>query len=107
MSPAVMVGVLLVAGAVSFAMRVAAITLLPVDALPPRMRRLLDHAAPAAIAALVGSAVAAGSALPDLAARLPVLAGAVVTVAVAWRRPGLVLPVVAGLAVVGLLGLLL
>lgn len=106
MSPHAAVAVLLAAGAVSYLLRVAAVALLPVDGLPPRVRRLLDHAAPAAIAALVGSAVAAGSALPDLVARLPVLIGAAVTVVVALRRPGLVLPVVSGLVTVGVLNLL-
>lgn len=105
MSPQAAVAVLLAAGVVSYALRIGAVALLPVHALPPRLRRLLDHAAPAAVAALVGSAVAAGSHVPDLLPRLPVLAGAVVTVVVAWRRPGLVLPVVSGLLVVGVLGL--
>ena len=53
---------------------------------------------PAALAAMVGAGIAGGAALPDLASRLPVLAGAVVTAVLAWRMRGIVLPVMAGLA---------
>jgi branched-subunit amino acid transport protein len=97
---------LLAAGAVSWVLRVVAITVLPAARLPTVARRLLDHAGPAALAAMVGAAVAGGLALPDLAVRLPVLAGAAVAAIVAWRRRGLVLPVVAGLAVTWLLATL-
>jgi branched-subunit amino acid transport protein len=90
---------LFAAGAVSWLFRVTPITLLPAARLPAAARRLLDHAAPAAIAAMVGAGIAGGSALSDLGPRLPVLLGAVVAGAIAWRRRGLVLPVVAGLAV--------
>lgn len=90
---------LFAAGAVSWLFRVTPITLLPAARLPAPARRLLDHAAPAAIAAMVGAGIAGGSALSDLGPRLPVLLGAVVAGAIAWRRRGLVLPVVAGLAV--------
>jgi hypothetical protein len=48
---------------------------------------------------MVGAGIAGGSALTDLGPRLPVLLGAVVAAVIAWRRRGLVLPVVAGLAV--------
>jgi hypothetical protein len=51
----------------------------------------------------VGAGVAGGVALPDLASRLPVLAGAVVTAVLAWRVRGIVLPVMAGLAAAWLL----
>jgi branched-subunit amino acid transport protein len=95
MSP---VAVLVAVGAVSWLFRVAAITLLPAARLPSTARRLLDHAVPAALAAMVGAGIAGGVALPDLASRLPVLLGAVVTAVIAGRRRGLVLPVMAGLA---------
>ena len=101
-----MVAVLLAAGVVSWVLRVAAITLLPAARLPAAARRLLDHAAPAAIAAMVGAGIAGGAALPDLAPRLPLLVGAAVAATIAWRRRGLVLPVVAGLAVAGVLAAL-
>ena len=68
------VAVLLAVGAISWLFRVAAITLLPATRLPSAARRLLDHAAPAALAAMVGAGIAGGVALPDLASRLPVLA---------------------------------
>jgi branched-subunit amino acid transport protein len=106
MSTGAAVVVLLVVGAVSWGFRVAAITLLPAAGLPPTARRLLDHAVPAALAAMVGAGLAGGVALPDLASRLPVLIGAVVTAVIAWRRRGLVLPVAAGLATAWLLSLL-
>jgi branched-subunit amino acid transport protein len=100
MSPVTVVAVLVAAGAVSWAFRVAPITLLPAARLPATARRLLEHAAPAAIAAMVGAGIAGGLALPDLAPRLPVLVGAAVAAVIAWRRRGLILPVVAGLVVV-------
>jgi branched-subunit amino acid transport protein len=99
MSPTTIVAVLLAVGAVSWAFRVTPIAVLPAARLPASARRLLDHAAPAAIAAMVGAGIAGGAALSDLGPRVPVLLGAVVAAAVAWRRRGLVLPVVAGLAV--------
>jgi branched-subunit amino acid transport protein len=98
-SPVAIVAVLLAAGAVSWIFRVAPIALLPAARLPASARRLLDHAAPAAIAAMVGAGIAGGAALSDLGPRVPVLLGAVVAAMIAWRRRGLVLPVVAGLAV--------
>ena len=100
------VAVLLAVGAVSWLFRVGAITLLPARRLPSAARRLLDHAAPAALAAMVGAGIAGGVALPDLASRLPVLLGAVVTAALAWRRRGIVLPVAAGLAATWVLSVL-
>ena len=96
MSTAVVV--LLAVGVISWLFRVAAITLLPATRLPSVARRLLDHAVPAALAAMVGAGLAGGAALPDLATRLPVLAGAAVTAVLAWRVRGIVLPVMAGLA---------
>jgi len=98
--------VLLAVGAISWLFRVAAITLLPAAGLPPGARRLLDHAVPAALAAMVGAAIAGGATLPGLASRLPVLAAAAVTAVLAWRARGIVLPVVAGFAAAWLLSLL-
>ncbi|GAA0944833.1 AzlD domain-containing protein [Pseudonocardia zijingensis] len=103
MNALAIVATLVAAGAVSWLLRVIPITLLPAARLPAPARRLLDHAAPAAIAAMVGAGIAGGNALPELAARLPVLLGALVAGVIAWRRRGLVLPVVAGLAVAGAL----
>ena len=100
------VGVLLAVGAVSWLFRVGAIALLPATRLPSAARRLLDHAAPAALAAMVGAGIAGGVALPELASRLPVLLGAIVTAAIAWRRRGIVLPVAAGLAATWVLSVL-
>jgi branched-subunit amino acid transport protein len=99
MSALTVVATLFAAGAASWLIRVAPIALLPTARLPAPARRLLDHAAPAAIAAMVGAGIAGGAALPDLGLRLPVLLGAVVAAVIAWRRRGLVLPVCAGLAV--------
>ena len=55
---------------------------------------------------MVGAGIAGGVALPDLASRLPVLLGAAVTAALAWRRRGIVLPVTAGLAATWVLSVL-
>ena len=104
MSTAVVV--LLGVGVLSWLFRGGAITLLPATRLPPPVRRLLDHAVPAALAAMVGAGIAGGAALPDLASRLPVLAGAVVTAVLAWRVRGIVLPVMAGLAAAWVLSVL-
>jgi branched-subunit amino acid transport protein len=98
-SAGTIVATLVAAGAVSWVLRVTPIALLPTARLPASARRLLDHAAPAAIAAMVGAGIAGGSALPDLLPRVPVLLGAVVAAVIAWRRRGLVLPVAAGLVV--------
>jgi branched-subunit amino acid transport protein len=100
------VAVLLGVGAVSWLFRVAAIALLPAARLPAVVRRLLDHAVPAALAAMVGAGIAGGAALPDLASRLPVLLGAAATAALAWRGRGIVLPVMVGLATTCVLSLL-
>lgn len=99
MSPVTIVAVLLAAGIASWVFRVAPIAILPAARLPASARRLLDHAAPATIAAMVGAGIAGGSALAELGPRVPVLLGAFVAAVIAWRRRGLVLPVVAGLAV--------
>jgi branched-subunit amino acid transport protein len=99
MSPVTIIAVLFAVGAVSWVFRVTPIAILPASRLPASARRLLDHAAPAAIAAMVGAGIAGGSALPALGPRVPVLLGAVVAAVIAWRRRGLVLPVVAGLGV--------
>jgi hypothetical protein len=55
---------------------------------------------------MVGAGIAGGVALPELASRLPVLLGAAVTAALAWRRRGIVLPVAAGLAATWVLSVL-
>jgi branched-subunit amino acid transport protein len=91
------VAVLFAAGIVSWLLRIAAITLWPAPRLPAAVHRVLTHAAPAAIAAMLGAGIAGGAALPDLAIRAPVLVGALVTAMLAWWRRGLVLPVLAGL----------
>jgi len=98
--------VLLPVGVISWLFRIGAITLLPAGRLPTVLQRNLDHAAVAAIAAMVGAGVAGGTTLPDLGTRLPVLLGAAVTAVIAWRRRGPVLPVAAGLLTTGLLATL-
>lgn len=79
---------------------------MPAARLPAGARRVLDHAAPAAIAAMVGTGIAGGAAVTELAARTPLLAAALVTATIAWYRKGLVLPVLAGLATAALLAAL-
>lgn len=102
MSPEGVVAVLFGVGAVSWLLRVTAITVLPAARLPLAARRLLDHAAPAALAAVVGAGIAGGVPVADLGLRGPVVIGALVTAVLAWWRRGLVLPVVVGLAVAAL-----
>jgi len=46
-------------------------------------RRLLDHAAPAALAAIVGADTANGASLPEMASRVPGCSLSLVTAAVA------------------------
>jgi branched-subunit amino acid transport protein len=106
MSAVAVLAVLLSVGVISWLFRIAAITLVPAGRLPTVLQRHLEHAAVAAIAAMVGAGVAGGATLPDLDTRLPVLLGAAVTAVIAWRRRGLVLPVAAGLLTAGLVAAL-
>ena len=66
--------VLLAVGAISWLFRVGGDHPAARHPAAAAVRRLLDHAVPAALAAMVGAGIAGGAALPDLASRLPVLA---------------------------------
>ena len=64
MSAVATVAVLLAAGIVSWLLRIAAITLWPAPRLPAAVHRVLTHAAPAAIAAMLGAASPGGRRYP-------------------------------------------
>jgi branched-subunit amino acid transport protein len=72
----------------------------PVTRLPARVQRSLPHVGPAVLAALVAATVfgAPTGATPAF------LGGALAAGLMAWRTRGVVLPTVAGLATVAILG---
>lgn len=93
--------VLLLAAAVTWVLRVSFITLLPAARLPARVRRALDDAAPAVMAAIVGTHVAHGEGPAGLLS-LPTLAAAI-TAVIAWRIGNLAASAAGGVVIFGLL----
>jgi branched-subunit amino acid transport protein len=92
--------VLAAAGAVSWLLRVAFITVFPARKLPKWLRDTLEAAAPAAIAGLLATdlthrGVADTSIIPAL------FVGTAVAVAVTWWFKNLALTAIAGIAVYG------
>ena len=83
--------VLLGSGVVTWLLRVGFIVLLPARRLPAGLRRILDHAAVAALAALLATALTRESGPGWLLTPSPVLVAAVAAGLVAWhtRRMGL------------------
>lgn len=90
------------AGLVSWVLRVLFITLVPARRLPERFRRALNHAAPAALAALIATSLVrpSGGGFPA-APVLALLAGALV----AWRTRSLLLSTAAAVGAFTLLTL--
>lgn len=89
---------------ITWALRVAFITVVPAGALPARMQRALDDVAPSVMAAIVALQLVGGHGEPAV---LPLEAGAaLVAGAVAWRTRNLGLTVILGVVAYGLLGLL-
>ncbi|HUH07065.1 MAG TPA: AzlD domain-containing protein [Egibacteraceae bacterium] len=96
--------VLTAAALVTWALRVAFITVVPAGRMPARVQRALDDVAPSVMAAIVAVQLAGGHAGIGI---LPVEAGAaLIGGAVAWRTSNLGLSVLAGVVAYGLLGLL-
>jgi branched-subunit amino acid transport protein len=88
------------AAAVTWLLRVLPITVVPVTRLPAGVQHSLPHVGPAVLAALVATAVFAA----PTGATPAFLGGALMSGLVAWRTRGVVLPTVAGLATVAVLG---
>lgn len=89
---------------ITWALRVAFITVVPAGRLPERVQRALDDVAPSVLAAIVAVQLVGGHAGIGVT---PVEAGAALATAiVAWRTRNLGLTVVLGVAAYGVLGLL-
>jgi branched-subunit amino acid transport protein len=88
------------AAAVTWLLRVLPITVVPVTRLPAGVQRSLPQVGPAVLAALVAATVFAA----PTGATPAFLSGALVSGLVAWRTRGVVLPTVAGLDTVAVLG---
>jgi branched-subunit amino acid transport protein len=93
--------IVLSAALATWLLRIVFITVLPADRLPARVRRAFDDVAPSVLAAIVVSHVVRGFGPGDIP--WPTLAAVVAAAAAAWWSKNLVLPVVAGVAVFGLL----
>jgi branched-subunit amino acid transport protein len=98
--------VLFASGLLTWMLRVGFIVILPARRLPSGVRRLLDQAAIAALAALLGTALAGQGGPLVLVTPSPVLGAAVAGLLVAWRTRRMGLTVVAAVAVLWLLQLL-
>lgn len=99
-------GVVLFASSfLTWVLRVALITLVPARRLPEGIRRLFDHAATAALAALLGIALANQGGALVLVTPSAALSAAAVGVAVAWRTRRMGLTIVAAVAAFWLLQL--
>jgi branched-subunit amino acid transport protein len=95
--------VLLLAAAVSWALRVLFITVVPAARLPAPVRGALDDVAPAVMAAMVVTSLAHGRGPSGLAAAE--VAAALLAALVAWRTRNLAWTVVTGVVALGLLRL--
>jgi branched-subunit amino acid transport protein len=91
--------VMLGAAAATYALRVVLITVVPAHRLPAALRRALAHLAPAALAALIATAVVGHRGLPALLVPGPMHAALAVAALVAWRVRNPALPVLAAAAV--------
>jgi branched-subunit amino acid transport protein len=90
------------AGALTWVLRAAFITLLPARHLPVSVLQTLRYAAPAAFAGLLGSALADG---PSATVWKPILASSVAAL-VAWRLRNLMATVAAGALAISVLALI-
>lgn len=97
--------VLLTSTLLTWLLRVGFIVILPARRLPNGIRRLLDHAAIAALAALLGTALAGQGGALVLVTPSPVLGAALAGVLVAWRSRRMGLTIVVAIAVLWLLQL--
>jgi branched-subunit amino acid transport protein len=100
--------VLAAAAAVTHALRTVLVTVVPAHRLPPALRRALAHLAPAALAALVATAVVGHRGLPALVVPGPAhtthvaLVALAVAALIAWRTRNPAPPVLAAVAVASL-----
>jgi branched-subunit amino acid transport protein len=97
--------VLAAAAAVTHALRTVLIIVVPAHRLPAALRRALGHLAPAALAALVATAVVGHRGLPALVVPGPLhtaLVALAVAALVAWRTRNPAPPVLAAVAVAAL-----
>lgn len=81
---------LLLSGAVSWVLRVALITIIPACRFPEGVRRVLDAAAPAVMAAMVATSLAHQGGAVALVTPSPLLGATLISGVVAWwtRRLG-------------------
>jgi branched-subunit amino acid transport protein len=91
--------ILLVTAAATYGLRVVLITLVPAHRLPAVMRRGLAHLAPAALAALVVTALVGSRGVTALVVPGPMHLALAVAAIVAWRFRNPALPVLAAVAV--------
>lgn len=97
--------VLLASSLLTWVLRVGLIALVPARRLPERIRRLFDHAAGAALAALLGTVLAAQGGALVLVTPSAVLAATAAGVLVAWCTRRMGLTIIAALATYWLLQL--
>ena len=91
--------VLLASSVVTWLLRVGFIVIVPATRLPEGLRRVLDHAAVAALAALLATALTRESGPAWLVTPSPVLVAAVAAGLVAWRTGRIGLTVVVAVTV--------
>jgi branched-subunit amino acid transport protein len=94
--------IVLAAAVATWLLRIAFISLVSVDRLPPRVRRSLDDVGPAVLAAILATSVLGGHGAAAVPLR-PVLATLLAGVA-AWRTSSLPATVTTGVVAYGLLG---
>ncbi|MHC1558800.1 AzlD domain-containing protein [Actinomycetospora sp. C-140] len=92
--------IMLGAAAATYALRVLLITVVPARRLPPALRRGLGHLAPAALAALVATALVGHRGLGALVTLSPAHVGLAVAALVALRFRNPAVGVLAAVAVV-------
>lgn len=91
--------IILGAAVATYALRVVLITVIPAHRLPAALRRALAHLAPAALAALVVTALVGHRGLPALLVPGPMHLALAVAALIAWRVRNPALPVLAAAAV--------
>lgn len=97
--------VLLASTIVTWLLRVGLILIVPARRLPEGVRKLLDHGATAALAALLGTALARDGGPLVLVTPSPVLGATLAGVLVAWRTRRMGLTIAAALVALWLLRL--
>lgn len=88
---------LLLVGLASWVLRVVPVTVVPAGRLPAPVQRVLGYAGPAALAAMVATALAADTGVAALVTPSPILFATLVCGVVAWLTHRLGLTVVVGM----------